>query len=347
MNYRILELESSQLFAKQAKKTQVLITNAIHSDIYRTRQTHVYEVRTISEMIAKKIGFKKIEELSIVSMAHDIGHPPLGHKGAEMLDKIFKKEGLSEGFSDNNNNLQMIELNGLSFSDYEMVSLIKYPDKLYPEQKKKYLNMLRRYVAEEKVEYGENLKRTVACNIMDIADEIAYTTSDLYDSYSTGFLKPEDMSQQLNELAKKYKSNPKLFSVLSGIAAAAKNNYKRVIREEIYKLKIFFIEDTIWDYKLSNLTFKSDLSKKLLSDIFCMNYKFFIKNERVEKKRKKALKKLEKVVKYFLTCSYKDFPSDMYKEKYKIAKNRKEELQIIRDMISDTTDSFILNFKGK
>jgi len=346
MNYRILELESSQLFAKQSQKTQVLVTNSIVSDIYRTRQTHVYEVRTISEIIAKKIGFKRVEELAFVSMTHDIGHPPFGHRGAETIDKVFKKLGLNEGFSDNNNNLQMLEHNDLSFTDYEAVSLIKYPKKLYEDQKKRYLPILKKFLEEERKEWGSKLKRTVACNIMDIADEIAYTTSDLYDSYSTGYT-CEVMNKAFFELAKKYKSEPKLFSALNGIAIAAENSYKRVLRAEIFNLKMILIENVYWDYEKANLLFRSSAYKELLKDIFSFNYKFFIKNKNIENKRVKVVKKLEKVIYDLIKKGPESFPSDMYREKFLSSTSEIERLRIVRDMISDTTDSFIINYKLK
>jgi len=346
MNYRILELEASQLFAKQSNKTQILITNSIQTDIYRTRQTHVYEVRTISEIIAKKIGFEKMEELAYVSMSHDIGHPPFGHRGAKVLDKLFKDLGLNEGFSDNNNNLQMIEHNELSANDYELVSLIKYPKKLYPDQKKKYLPLLNRMVDKEKKLWGQNLKRTVACNIMDIADEIAYTTSDLYDSFSTGYTKAY-LPPYFKNLVNKYKSEPKLFSVLNSIITAAENDYKRVLRNEIFKLKMILTESLFWDYEVSNLKFKSKLYQDLLTDIFNFTYKFFINNSSIEKKKVKASKKLIKLTNYFLNNGPDYFPSDMYRYKYNISKTQEEKLRVVRDMVSDTTDNFILNYKIK
>jgi len=346
MNYRILELESSQLFAKQANKTQILITNSIQTDIYRTRQTHSYEVRTISEIIAKKIGFDKAEELAYISMTHDIGHPPFGHRGAEILNDLFKKKGLQEGFSDNNNNLRMIEHNELSANDYELVSLIKYPKKLYPDQKKKYLYLLNRIVDTERKYWGKKLKRTVACNIMDIADEIAYTTSDLYDSFSTGYTK-DILSIYFSKLVNKYKSEPKLFSILNSIVKAAESDYKRVLRNDIFNLKMILIENLYWNFDNANLEFKSILYKKLMKDIFSFTYKYFINNKSIELKKVKASNKLLKLTNHFLDKGPDSFPSDMYRYKYIVAKNEEDRLRIVRDMISDTTDIFVLNYKIK
>jgi len=345
MNERILELESSQLFAKQSQKTQVITSNSVFSDIYKTRQTHVYEVRTVSEMIAKKIGFKRIEELAIVSMSHDLGHPPFGHKGAKTLDRVIKSCGLKEGFSDNNNNLDMIEQNGLSFTDYELISLIKYPNKLYKYQKEKYIPVMERIVLEESKIWGKNLSRTVACNIMDIADEISYTTSDLYDSYSTGFISGELIGFQFKKLSEKYKSQPKLYSILNGISNAGFNNYKRVLRDEIFKLKLFLTNNCYWNYSEANLKFSDNESKELLSDIFSFTFKYFINSKKNLKKRSKVQQKFEKFIRFFLATEDKYMTSDMYREKYKIAKTKEDKLRIIRHMCSDTTDEFVINFK--
>jgi len=344
MNERILELESSQLFAKQAYKTQVLITCSPHIDIFRNRQTHAYEVRTVSEIIAKNIRFDKIPELSYVAMTHDCGHPPFGHAGATAIDKAFKDAGLMEGFSDNNNNIDMLTLNGLSVSDYELVSLIKYPGKLYPYQKKQYLKLLTEVLSEERKDWGDRLNRTVACNIMDIADEISYTTSDLYDSYSTGYTK-DLMPEFFAGLAQKYKSDPSLYSVLTSISNSSKEEYKRALRSDIFRLKMLLIKNVYWDYDHANLRFRDKPHRDLMQEIFSFTFKNFIHSAKVGAERDLAVQKLNSVIDFFLNCTPDKFPSDMYREKY-LSENTKEgRLRAIRNMVSDMTDLYVLNFK--
>ena len=341
---RILKLENSQAFFKLSGKSQIIIAGAKKIDFYRTRQTHSYEVKSIAEVIAKNIGFDKLEELGLVCLAHDLGHSALGHEGAEILDKISKDYGISEGFSDNNNNLNIIEHNSLDFNNYELVSLIKYPEKLYKSQKKVYLPMLDYYVKEESKIWGRNLKRTVACNIMDIADEIAYSTSDLYDSFATGYTKDNLYNFLLNE-ADTFKSHYKLEAILRAAADSVKTKNKRSLRDFLLELKLLLINDIYWDYNLAQPTFKNKECQLILNRIISFNYKEFIKNKEIVKERKRAISKFEKFIKFYFECEPSKFPSELYKNKYRFAKTKLQKLKIRRDMVSDTSDQYVLSFK--
>lgn len=341
---RILKLENSQAFSKLSGKAQILIAGESEIDFYRNRQTHSYEVKSISEIIAKNIKFSKINELGLVCLSHDLGHSAFGHDGAGALDKLSKKFGLDEGFSDNNNNISIIEHNGLDFSSYEIASLIKYPDKLYSYQKEKYLSSLEFFVKEESLLWGENLERTVACNIMDQADEISYATSDLFDSFATGYTSL-NLMDFLFELSDKFKSHSQYNSLLLSSAISVKNNKKRMLRSLLLELKLILVNDLYWDYNLANLSFKHAESKDMLESLIKFNYDQFIKNKRIIKKRKKAIKKFKKFATYLFTCKPEKFPSDLYRSKFLFAKTDIDRLKIRRDMISDTSDQYVLKFR--
>ena len=341
---RILRLENSHLFSKLSGKAQIIIAGEIEKDFYRNRQTHSYEVKSISEIIAKNIKYENIEAIGLVALGHDLGHSAFGHDGATALNKLSKKFGLNEGFSDNNNNLSMISHNGISFSRYELVSLIKYPDKLYQRQKEEYLPILNYYINKESKIWGENLTRTVACNIMDRADEISYSTSDMFDSFATGYTKTTLEDFFFNR-RKELSSNPIYSSLLLSCGNAVKEFNKRMLRGLLLELKLVLVNDLIWDYKLSCLTFKNRESLDLLDSMIKFNYNEFIKNKNIVKKRKLAIKKFKKFAKYFFTCDPKKFPSDLYRTKYLYANSDIERLEIRRDMISDTSDQYVLNYK--
>lgn len=341
---RILQLENSHLFFKLSGKSQIITAGQNEIDFYRTRQTHSYEVKTIAEIIAKQINFKKIEELSLVCLAHDLGHSAFGHEGATMLNKMSLKYGISEGFSDNNNTFNVISHNGLVFNNYELVSLIKYPKKLYESQKKELIPLLNFYIKKESKRWGKNLKRTVACNIMDISDEIAYATSDIFDSFATGYTTLK-LGPFLNKLADRFKSKSKLSAILRLTANASERGDKRIVREYLFKLKMLLIKDIYWDYEESNLLFKSFESKELLKSLIKFNYSEFIYNNDLQEKRKFAISKFKKFAKFLFLSDPEYFPSDLYRSKYLSEKTKLGKLKIRRDMISDTSDQYVLNFK--
>lgn len=73
-------------FRRLMHKTQVFI--APTSDHYRTRLTHTLEVSQIARTIARVLNLN--EDLTeAISLGHDLGHPPFGHAGEEILDELY------------------------------------------------------------------------------------------------------------------------------------------------------------------------------------------------------------------------------------------------------------------
>jgi dGTPase len=344
---RVIKYIESLLGKKQHDKMQILPNHKKLDDFFKSRGTHSQEVALICRQIGMKIGFYKLEELEMVGYTHDAGHPPFGHDGQKILNRKCKEIGIEEGFDDNSNNITVLNHNNIEISDYEMVSLIKYPKKLYPEQKKIYIPILERYIAEEKVIWGKNLKRTVACNIMDLADEIAYGTSDVTDSYTTGYTK-ETLAPAIRELAAKYKSHAKYYTLLCTIAFAAEESDKRMVRETMLELKLVLIDDVYWDYEAADVKFKQSESNELLKDLIIFSSKEFIHNDKVKRERSKILKKMEFFMEYIFTIDDpENIPSSLYREKYKYAKTELDRMKVLRDLIADTSDQYVLDFKSK
>ena len=78
----------SEAFRRLKDKTQVFIYH--DGDHCRTRLTHTIEVAQIARSIAKAININ--EDLTeTIALAHDLGHPPLGHRGEEVLKKPMIK----------------------------------------------------------------------------------------------------------------------------------------------------------------------------------------------------------------------------------------------------------------
>ncbi|MEW5947744.1 MAG: deoxyguanosinetriphosphate triphosphohydrolase [bacterium] len=93
----------SSAFRRLEFKTQVFVP--FESDYYRTRLTHTIEVAQISRTCAKRLRLN--EELTeAVALAHDIGHPPFGHTGEEVLHHLMRKHG---GFEHNRQGLRIVE----------------------------------------------------------------------------------------------------------------------------------------------------------------------------------------------------------------------------------------------
>ena len=92
-------------FRRLKHKTQVFFSP--QNDHVCTRIEHVLHVESISVSIACALGLN--EELTkAIAIAHDLGHPPFGHKGERVLDSLLQRD-VGERF--------WHEKNGLFFVD--------------------------------------------------------------------------------------------------------------------------------------------------------------------------------------------------------------------------------------
>ena len=92
----------SKAFRRLKHKTQVFF--APTGDHYRTRLTHTLEVSQIARSIAKVLRLH--EELTeAIALGHDLGHPPFGHAGERVIDRL-----VPGGFSHYEQSLRIVDL---------------------------------------------------------------------------------------------------------------------------------------------------------------------------------------------------------------------------------------------
>jgi dGTPase len=95
----------SKAFRRLKHKTQVFV--APQGDHYRTRLTHTLEVTTISRTVARALALN--EDLTeAIGVGHDLGHPPFGHIGEEVLDQCLR-ERFGGGFRHYEQSLRVVE----------------------------------------------------------------------------------------------------------------------------------------------------------------------------------------------------------------------------------------------
>ena len=76
----------SKSFRRLKHKTQVFLSP--QGDHYRTRLTHTLEVSQIARTISRALRLN--EDLTeAISMGHDLGHPPFGHSGEDVLNELL------------------------------------------------------------------------------------------------------------------------------------------------------------------------------------------------------------------------------------------------------------------
>lgn len=163
--------------------------------------------------------------VEFAGLAHDLGHPPFGHFGEAVLDRRMLNFG---GFEGNAQTLRLVariekkhlvkgttlgidasgvdQRAGLNLAARSIASILKYDRQIPPRRSKSAAKRPAKghYASEADVVQTVKTKvcngklpaghfKTIECQIMDIADDIAYSTYDLEDSFKAGFLKPLDL----------------------------------------------------------------------------------------------------------------------------------------------------------
>ncbi|MEK6531509.1 MAG: deoxyguanosinetriphosphate triphosphohydrolase [Deltaproteobacteria bacterium] len=172
----------SNAFRRLEYKTQVFVYH--EGDHYRTRLTHTIEVAQISRTIARALSVN--EDLAeAIALAHDLGHPPFGHSGETVLDKLMKDHG---GFEHNAQSLRIVEVLEKRYPGFDGLNLTWE----VREGIAKHNSEHDRPGANDEYELGK-----CACleaQIVDVADEIAYNNHDIDDGLSSEMLKPDSLS---------------------------------------------------------------------------------------------------------------------------------------------------------
>jgi len=173
----------ARAFRRLAGKTQVFtrLSADSTSDHFRSRLTHTLEVAQISRTLAAALGLNA-ELAESLALVHDIGHPPFGHAGEKALDRSLQAHGLR--FDHNLHALRIVtwfeeryaSFRGLNLTLAVREGIVKHS---------------RDYAAAEHPELAEYLLDEfppLEAQLIDLADEIAYLTSDLDDGLDSGIL---------------------------------------------------------------------------------------------------------------------------------------------------------------
>jgi dGTPase len=95
----------SKSFRRLTHKTQVFVSP--RGDHYRTRLTHTLEVTSISRTVARALRLNE-DLVEAIGLGHDLGHPPFGHIGEEVLDDCLR-ERFGMGFRHYEHSLRIVE----------------------------------------------------------------------------------------------------------------------------------------------------------------------------------------------------------------------------------------------
>ena len=173
----------SAAFRRLKHKTQVFLNE--QGDYYRTRLTHTIEVSQISRSISFALHLN--EDLTeAIALSHDLGHPPFGHAGEEILNEKMISFG---GFDHNEQALRILcELEkrypnfiGLNLCWETLDGIIKHNGII--DRPRQFLKIL-----DSKFQFDLNSNTSLEGQVAAIADDIAYLTHDFDDGLNSGIL---------------------------------------------------------------------------------------------------------------------------------------------------------------
>ena len=95
----------SKAYTRYIDKTQVF--SLIDNDHITHRVLHVQLVSRIARTAGRFLGLNE-DLIEAIALGHDIGHPPFGHEGEHILDRLCRAHGLP-GFHHNIQSVQFLD----------------------------------------------------------------------------------------------------------------------------------------------------------------------------------------------------------------------------------------------
>jgi len=176
-------------FRRLKHKTQVFVEH--EGDYFRTRLTHSIEVAQVARTIAGALSLNG-ELTEAVALAHDLGHPPFGHAGEDVLHEMMAPYG---GFDHNAQAIKIVtdlerhyaEFDGLNLTWECLEGIAKHNGPVVGE--------LPYALAEYDATYDLELHTHASAEAQAAAlsDDIAYNNHDLHDGLRAGLFTDADI----------------------------------------------------------------------------------------------------------------------------------------------------------
>lgn len=326
----------SKSFRRLQAKTQVFV--AFYGDHYRDRMTHSIEVSQIARGISRSLGLNE-DLCESLALAHDLGHPPFGHGGEHALDEMMRKFG--SHFEHNEQSRRILEKLEKPYPHCDGLNLTKEVlDGLLKHNPHNYHTFI-------KFEISPHLESQV----VDLADEIAYTNHDIDDGLRSGLITVTELSRfKLWERAHQNVLKRYGRAVFKNDIIGETRLQSRIVSNMVSQMILDLVKTTSKNLEknnINNLQKVRDSKIKLVGFSKKMNEEinqlraFLLKNFYYNTKVLRQIKRGQKIIKK-LFLYYLDKPDRLPAPfpKY-IALGEKPEI-VVKDYIAGMTDHFAI-----
>ncbi len=189
----------SSAFHRLAGITQIV--RAGEADVFHTRQQHTIKVAQVGRRLGQKLQAEQPDEAAFrgldaevveaACLAHDLGHPPFGHIGESTLNELVTP-GDADGFEGNAQSFRILaklavrfpDAPGIDMTRATLAACLKYP--WFRGHSGKESKKWSAYQSEkEDFDFArqshQHENKTLEAELMDWADDVAYSVHDLED----------------------------------------------------------------------------------------------------------------------------------------------------------------------
>jgi len=179
----------STAFRRLKHKTQVFVAH--EGDHFRTRLTHTIEVAQVARTISKALGLNA-ELTETVALAHDLGHPPFGHVGEDVLAEAMSAFG---GFDHNAQAVKIVSRLENNYADFDGLNLTWESLEGIAKHNGPVTGDVPYALAEFNNRYDLELGTfaSAEAQVAALSDDIAYNNHDLDDGLRSDFFSLDEL----------------------------------------------------------------------------------------------------------------------------------------------------------
>ena len=269
----------SSAFRRLGGVTQV--ASAAEGYIFHNRLTHTIEVAQVARRLAEKLiaerpriaGALGIDPdiAETAALCHDLGHPPFGHVIEHELDQLVVRAGDPDGFEGNAQSFRIVtklairnsQFSGLNLTRAALAAVLKYP--WFRAKQGKHHRKWGAYKSERREftwarQLHDRNVRSADADIMDRADDVAYSVHDVEDFYRAGLIPLHLLGSQSSETDR----------FVSGVLSRASKHHLMLTEKQIRRalervLDLFPLTGT-YDGRSANRAYLRSFTSKLIAN---------------------------------------------------------------------------------